>query len=193
MKILFLDFDGVLNSGNSFHDNHQERLKAQAAGENPADIMRKHSHPLGHLSTPHLERLNRIIEQTGAKIVVSSVWRSNGIELLGGWMTQKGFKYRDSLIDITGNLGSSYGRGYEIQDWLNNHTDTTRFVILDDDWDMHHLMPYLIATSHMDGLEDSHVDLAIAMLNGEVEESTNHQKRSELASYMTREFWKHDN
>ena len=40
-------------------------------------------------------------------------------------------------------------------------------LFLDDGDDMDHLRPYLVQTDHATGLQDHHVDRAIAMLRGE--------------------------
>lgn len=194
MKILFLDVDGVLNSGESFHINHQARLAAEARGEikiGSVGAIKEFGWPLGHLYTPYLERLNRILEETDAQIVVSSVWRSNELEELQSWFTTKGFKYKERIIDRTANFQLSYGRGYEIQEWLNNSDDVERFAILDDDSDMLHLMPYLVHTDQRVGLQDENVNEAIALLNGQIEEVANHQRRSEITAHYYGEIWNH--
>ena len=102
----------------------------------------------------------------------------------------KGFKYSDRIIDRTDNFNISYGRGYEIQHWLNQHADeVSNFVILDDDWDMHHLMPWLVQTDYRDGLTLEHVALAISILNGVTDVVPYHERRSYHAKHMTDEVW----
>ena len=109
MKIIFLDIDGVLNVISQGHDE------------------------FGGIFHAHFEaNLNKIIKQTGAKIVITSTWRSAGLSEM-----QRMWKYRNlpgEVIDIT-LFGERQKRGYEIQSWLdNNHCDN--YVILDDDTDM---------------------------------------------------------
>lgn len=60
-----------------------------------------------------------------------------------------------------------YGkRGEEIQNWINSFDQVIeKFVILDDDSDMEHLLPYLIKTSYEFGLTDKETDLLIKNLN----------------------------
>ena len=56
MKVIFLDIDGVLNVISQGHDEY------------------------GSLFHKHFEdNLRYIIEQTGAKIVISSTWRMSGL------------------------------------------------------------------------------------------------------------------
>ena len=193
MKVLFLDIDGVLNSGESFHVNHQARLAAEERGEikigSTGENLR-YGWPYAHLYTPHIENLNRIITETGAKIILSSTWRKyNNVQEISTWMKTKGFQFRDSVIGQTQNFNLSYGRGYEIQDWLNQNCDVEKFVILDDDSDMHHLMPYLIHCDGRFGLSKENADETIALLNGEIEEVANHEKRSEITARYYEEVW----
>ena len=60
MRIVFLDFDGVLNSHAYFNARTE---KFEDVGE------------AGELDPTAVERLNRIIDATGALVVVSSSWR----------------------------------------------------------------------------------------------------------------------
>jgi len=128
MKILFLDFDGVLNSKTSFHAAH---LAWQATGL-PTKT-EEYRWPLGHLCRENVVLLNEIVEKTGCKIVVSSSWRILATnEQLKKWLPLRGFKYPEAFIDQTGR-DSKDARGGEIQDWLDSHLEVAAYVILDDD------------------------------------------------------------
>lgn len=184
MKIIFLDIDGVLNSSESFHENYLRKLK-----EDRFSISKNYCFPLGHLSIPHIQRLNRIIEETNSSIVISSTWRNNSLKDLRNWLSTKGFLFKDQIIDKTPNFHLSYGRGYEIQDWLNNSSNVTNFVILDDDIDMHHLLPYLVHTDQRYGLQEEETQLAIDLLNGKIETVPLWERRSELVKHYTTDVW----
>lgn len=139
MKIIFLDIDGVLNVISQGHDEYGSIF---------------HSH--------FVDNLKYIIDQTGAKIVISSSWRKSGLKAM-----QEMWKHRNlpgEIIDVTPSLylqkggciqfwndklsqrptpkihGYSIPRGCEIEYWLNNERfkidDGGRYVILDDDVDM---------------------------------------------------------
>jgi hypothetical protein len=119
MKIIFLDIDGVLNVIPKSHDDFG-----------------------GTFHDDFVENLKHIIDETGAKIVISSSWRFSGLE----WM-QKMWRFRNlpgEVIDVTTffadkKLNLNYWdvvRGHEIKVWLDNHTDIENYVILDDDLDM---------------------------------------------------------
>ena len=133
MKIIFLDFDGVLN--------HQAfYIKRHAAGKSNED------HPYSEFCPEAMENLNDLIEQTGAKIVVSSTWRKGEtVESLRNLLNTVGFK--GEIIGKTPdlrNLGDSIFRGNEIHKWMSDNRDLLgrelhkyrEYVILDDDSDM---------------------------------------------------------
>lgn len=145
MKIIFLDIDGVLINGPSCR-----------AG-------------FGKVAPECVARLNRLIETTGAAIVLSSCWRVGRTrieccDLLLEWGV------KGKVLDRTRQTVQGGIRGDEIQDWLNEwqerHGPAESFVILDDDRDMGHLLPYLVHTSFMPGLTDDDIEKAAAILEG---------------------------
>jgi hypothetical protein len=120
MKVIFLDIDGVLNVYPQGHDE------------------------FGAVFHSHFEdNLRKIIDKTGAKIVISSTWRYSGLEVM-----QEMWVKRDlpgDVIDITPShrdmnrnlpFMERLERGSEIQTWLDDHPEVTTYVILDDDTDM---------------------------------------------------------
>jgi len=156
MKLIFLDIDGVLN--------HPEFLKAHA-------ITNYKSVPMALLACIDpvaVGRLNRLVEITEAKIVVSSPWRTiMRIGQLQSTFERAGVK--TCPFSQTPNLGTTRGR--EIQSWLDRRRLTLpieSYVILDDDdaddADMGHLIPKLVQTSREKGLQDVHVERALDIL-----------------------------
>lgn len=156
MKVIFLDFDGVLCN----HESISAGYKARTAPEQD---------PYG----PHedcVAALNRIIEATDAAIVVSSTWRKcrNPNSAMRERLSRWGVK--GQMIGTTPVLnGDEYAykrRGSEIQLWLETvRTPVTSFVILDDDSDMAHLRHRLVRTTMRDGLTMADAERAIAILN----------------------------
>lgn len=107
-------------------------------------------------------RLNRIVEATGAVVVVTSSWRG-----------QYNFQQR---LDEQGFIGTVAGetpylgysgrqRGDEIRKWLDTHGPVESIAILDDDVDMREFRPFLVKTHVSKGLLDEHVGPVIEMLN----------------------------
>lgn len=152
MKVIFLDFDGVLNCiGTVFSaDNIEKSVQ---------------------LSRERVGILNEIVKQTNAKIVISSSWRiGSSIETLETYLECFGLNCYDEnmdklVIDKTPNLLSGF-RGREIDNWLSEHSEVEQYVILDDDCDM---LPSqfnnFVNTKFYSGLTYLDAELAIAILN----------------------------
>ena len=175
MKVLFLDIDGVLNSENWF------AYRIYCVKNNMVNILmnfvdtddRNIKHKLTMLDDRAIANLNRIIEETGCKVVLSSSWRSS-IEseniFTQNLLKLKGFKYE--FYDVTPRLwfsDFSIRRGEEINFWLDKESEKHEiesFVILDDDSDM--LPEQMNNFIHVDGqvgLTDRDVLTAIEILN----------------------------
>ena len=175
MKVLFLDIDGVLNSENWF------AYRIYCVKNNMVNILmnfvdtddRNIKHKLTMLDDRAIANLNRIIEKTGCKVVLSSSWRSS-IEseniFTQNLLKLKGFKYE--FYDVTPRLwfsDFSIRRGEEIKFWLDKESEKHEiesFVILDDDSDI--LPEQMNNFIHVDGqvgLTDRDVLTAIEILN----------------------------
>lgn len=119
MKAIFLDIDGVLNNNDT-----TERT------------------PEGYIGVEDrfIEKLKKIVDATGAVIILSSDWRDewhhNGIHGKDMfYLLDKLKKYGLEICDKTpGHVkGKGYtGRGREITEYLKKHSGITEYVILDD-------------------------------------------------------------
>lgn len=160
MRIVFLDFDGVLNS-------HEYVRRVGTFGE-----------PVGvsGLDPDAVARLNTLVVDGCAEVVVSSSWRhGRTVRELGKILFDVGFngkvvgKTPDCAHKPDGGLWHGAMRGNEIQSWLHLaplfDIEVGQFVILDDDSDMAHLADRHIKTPFETGLTREHVDLAVKMLN----------------------------
>ena len=119
MKVIFLDIDGVLNSVQS------------SIGEGGK------SYDYEGLSRTGVGLLEKLCELTGAKIVVSSTWRSDGHEAIAGAFAVCGWRsiiMSKTVVGTTPHL--SKARGHEIQNWLESTPSASNYVIIDDDSDM---------------------------------------------------------
>lgn len=124
MKVIFLDIDGVLNSKNT---------------PNPRQFP--------YVVDPKLlKRLKRLLERTGAKVVLSSTWRYDpaGIFSAKHW----GVPFVDVIPDIP-----KKARRDEILMWLKHHPKVKRFVVIDDEDDELDQLP-LFQPSASTGLTD---------------------------------------
>lgn len=151
MRIVFLDFDGVLNS----------RALVERA---PRPLV------LGPelLAEDAVARVERLAVEANAAIVVSSTWRlSFGRHALETMLRTRGLR-TTRVLDVTPMIPHKRGRGQEIQAWLDaapaERGSLEGLVILDDEPDMLHLAPWLVQSSFETGLTDAHLACARAVL-----------------------------
>ncbi len=143
MKIIFLDIDGVLNCAKTF-----ERTTHGVIGVDPYRVL----------------ILHRILEATGAKIVLSSSWRHMDDDYL------KRELRTIEWIDITGNCCAGI-RGVEIYKWIRDNVphetkDDLKYAILDDDSDMLLLQKdHFFHTTWQEGLTEEIAQEVIKHLN----------------------------
>ena len=149
MKVVILDFDGVIVTP-----------RTRFRSPDPTTI-------------PHLKK---ILEETDAKIVISSAWRiTRSLKELRDILWLAGIE-KELVIDVTPrtvNLGGlrvdcGGNRGQEIQAWLDLHPEVEAFVILDDDtFDLQDHGEKVVETEMEEGLTIHNANKAIAILNGE--------------------------
>ena len=157
MKIIFLDVDGVLNCQST--EDHIGRYVG--------------------VDEDKVALLKKIIDATGAKIVLSSTWRlgyNRWGENLSGFrerLDEALGKYGLEVYDKTEDLGR-HGtcRGQEINKWLEQHPDVEEWVVLDDEYFVdfgyygitpHHVQTWFYGDG---GLHEEDVEQAIQVLNG---------------------------
>jgi hypothetical protein len=172
MKVVFLDFDGVLNRG------------------------------FGRAEPRLADRLNTITHKSGAVIVVHSSWRyGRSLDMLrhilegwgvkgevidmtpvpegakptgGGYITIPDASmqaFLDALPEEFKDSASTnkwhYERPCSIQMWLDAHPgEVESFVILDDHAGFAHLHRNHVHTRMNEGLTDAHVRQALRLLDG---------------------------
>ena len=144
IKVIFLDIDGVLNN--------------LSTKEKTPDYHRG-------ISTPLAAIFRRIIEETDAKIVLSSTWRLFP-EMHDYMWKSIGLDIKERCIGETPSVWSG-DRGEEIERWLqsNKNLEIDRFVIIDDTDEMWPHMDKLIQTNEMYGLTNENADAIIKTLN----------------------------
>jgi hypothetical protein len=150
MRIIFLDFDGVLNADMAEPDESRELWTAS------------------WLDAAMVGRLARLVERTGARIVISSSWRQRrSQEELRALLAARG--YVGDVFDITPRHqrppeGERLVRAGEIAAWLAAHPEVTSFVILDDDEDFGPLAAQHVRIDAHVGLTDADVLRAHSVL-----------------------------
>ena len=121
-KLIFLDIDGVLNTANY-------QTWRQLLGKDISDLH-------GHLFSPSAVRnLQRLIKWTNAKIILSSSWRLDGLDVMRRMWKER--KMPGEIYDITPYVNArdypKFTRGIEINTWLEkNGYLGCPYVILDD-------------------------------------------------------------
>lgn len=151
MKVIFLDFDGVITTLESRWNIDSEKCKL----------------------------VKRICDETGAKIVISSSWRKSNFEYTMKQFSKESFLLYDYVVDVTkrlsisGSASITIPRGVEILEYIESHDSITNYVILDDDTDM--LLwqrNHFVHTSTYEGINEKNVEQAIKILNMNVEFTT---------------------
>lgn len=167
-KIIFLDIDGVLNP--IHYMNCMYKLWKASYNE-----IKSHDE-YGQLFLNHnCEALKKIIDETDAKLVISSTWRMSGMtEMVNLW------KHRNLAGQIIGitptemdvvNSGSTrfyddVCRGAEIDLWMKRIAYKGTYVIIDDTPDMLKTQQdFFIKTNPYIGLTFKDADKAIKILN----------------------------
>lgn len=145
--VVFLDFDGVLNS---------LPFLMGAKGLSPDE----------RLDPRNVAYVSRLTMIPKVKVVVSSTWRfGKTLEGLKRILRRRGYKGPVDGMTSTGMPNAS--RWEEIQDWLKEQArirKVEKFVILDDEGEMGPLQGNLIKTDSRVGLTKEDVDEAIRRL-----------------------------
>ena len=151
MKVIFLDFDGVLNT-----ERYVRTCGAYGVAIDPVKML----------------LLKRIVDASGAEIVLSTSWREHwekepisrnavGAEIHGLFS-----RYGLQIFDKTPFLNAC--REDEISAWLDVHPKVNKFVVLDDMFlDSERIRGHFVKTSgYAGGLDEAAANDAIEILNG---------------------------
>lgn len=166
IRVVFLDFDGVLNS---FAEDRRRTVK-QTRLNNREDIT------FAEMWCPEEVPSKNLITLVNAfpnvKVVISSTWRHQCdsahiweclLYAAGGRVAPISVHFTDTCTPRTDGC-----RGEEIDAWLMKHYDSVEsFVILDDDADMEPHMSRLVQTDGEVGLTEADVVKAIDILGTE--------------------------
>ena len=149
MKILMLDHDGVICLSNNWGGRTKKFAKYRSS--NPDSSKNINDAPVtfrfDDFDKKAIKILNKILEETGAEIVVSSDWKLYAtLEELGEYYEEQGIIKKpialtDNLKDCTVHgddfiwstmWESEQMRTIEIKQYLHDHPEVTHWVAIDD-------------------------------------------------------------
>lgn len=153
MKVIFLDFDGVITSPDTKWKINMNKINI----------------------------INDICDKTDAKIVVSSCWRIGYLcdvyafhERLKQYFIKHNYldnfkdtfdKFISNIIGMTEYIGGL--RGDEIKSYINEHPEIENYVIIDDDSDMcDYQLCNFVQTDTWYGITERDAKLCVDILNG---------------------------
>lgn len=144
MKILFLDFDGVIAP---FTYHHSSSGFSKSACANVQYIL---------------------VKDPNVRIVVSSAWRRNGLEILRKILQEHGVD-PTKVIDITEEKGgwTPENRDHQIKDWLKKHPEIKDFAIVDDSAVLKDFEKHYVKTNAYVGLTQQDAERVIEILNAD--------------------------
>lgn len=168
-KVVFLDFDGVLNTE---HNQNMLRYHGRAWRDEHGALF----------DSEAVAQLKRIVDETGAEIVIESSWKYLGLEAMQQMWAERNMP--GVVIDITPSSASDSWllsanlddmdpancnwKGAEIASWIaDNLNAEARFVIIDDEYViLDSQQAHFVQTNPYNGITPELADKAIEILNG---------------------------
>ena len=162
-KVIFLDIDGVLNTNRWYTQMDRNTIKDE----------------YGYTFDPKsVANLRRIVEETGADIVISSSWKCMGLSQMEDMWSDRNLPGK--IIGITPNSVSDelllsvdidsidlfHIRGEEIKEWLTKYGKrVSNYAIIDD---MDNMLPeqqsHFVQTDPEVGITEEDADKIITIL-----------------------------
>lgn len=151
-RIIFLDFDGVLNC-------LPWMKQLSESGEVFTSFLAR---SFKELDPARVKLVSDLAEEVNAGIIVSSSWRIlHPLHEICDILKANGMAEDVLPRGVTPKHGSF--RGDEVNLWLSQNPHITTHVIFDDDGDFHPGQP-LVQTSWEEGLCAAHIDIAREIL-----------------------------
>ena len=153
-RVLFLDFDGVVNVPYEYGTPEFDAAMAQGV----YDFFRPEI----------VERLDKLIHEFDLHVVISSSWRYSGMEFCQNSLRNAGFSEDVIIEDLTVLSEGMPPRYLEILEYLEDHPKISEILILDD-LPMHGLSDYAVQTVFEDGYDEAADQKARAILNRQIQ------------------------
>lgn len=134
-NLLFLDFDGVINTFDDALETEYETPSPRC-----------------------MKNLNRLCHDRNLKIVISSSWRYEGLQSCKKYLREGGLDSGITIIGITPMMEAK-GRPAEILQYAGTVKDLTGILILDD-LPMEYLSAFACQTDFRKGLDARALDIA---------------------------------
>lgn len=138
-NLLFLDFDGVINTYRE--DNSREMFTGRRSNMKFMDVSDEES----------MKNLNILVRKYDPEIIISSSWRYSGLDYCRDYLYHCGLMEKARISDIT-TTGEMAPRHEEILSWLDKHHDFSNLVILDDIY-MAELAAHQVMTRYPSGFD----------------------------------------
>ena len=157
MKVIFLDFDGVINT--PMWDDNGERCRFYHAGDKKVNAFQA------------ICLLNELCKKTDAKIVLSTSWKDyKNLDFLRELLYNSGLKKNIEIIGKTPRIRTKYchiDRTVEIETYLEMHKEDNieNYVILDDDEIYGLLRDNFVKCNCCYGFKEPEFEKALKILN----------------------------
>lgn len=119
--VIALDFDGVINTEDTYRRADLDALIHTASEEHSARLIERDL----------VARVQRVCDATGAGVVVVSAWRAFfSLDALTRLLRGAGL-----TAPVLGAVGHSFGadrRAHHFEEWLGAHPEVTRWCVIDD-------------------------------------------------------------
>lgn len=174
VRLLFLDFDGVLNSDAYFASPEFSTL---TEGLSEAEVMLlDHAY---HLDPAKVALLNRVVETFDVTVVISSSWRFRYmLEELNAMLTERGATFRAAAVTprVTEHDPARPLRAREILAYLDGLAEPPDAVLTLDDDRLDGLVPGHVLVDGAVGLQEQHLELCAQVLRGSCTEPRQGQR-----------------
>jgi hypothetical protein len=157
--IVFLDIDGVLNSKQWYAQAASRKEERNSQPSTDRGLLERSIDPAC------IQRLNRLLQRTGAVVIVSSSWRKkHELSEIVSLIKARGFC--GEVIGVTPSDEGTLSRGGEITSWLKTNVPRGVAYVAVDDEAVTGLPPEVVVVTSKDtGLTDEDVERAIRILS----------------------------